>query len=648
MIVLVLDLDLDIAGFGGGDDCERTRILDMDLSHLTRECSVLESGEDNEVAQHRIPHDDGREIKNNGTYPNDVGKFVSTENSGANTSMGEDTKEEVVQSAEGGTSPPPNATSPGGSSPGGRKRYGLKKWRRIKRESVSYASARVHTSKILKRGLSGSGNPTKAQYLPLEIKQNSEGSVGSANLLTTIGFADGFVKQSSLDSSLAVSAFAVGADSENSGDRTSKSLTETGPKGRYDLGCVQEKNRTKNVGGKILGNSAQEVHQAKQWTEGSKKPRGERVKLEKEDSLSSMESDSRSSNVVFMQGAFNATSNGKQTGRSVDYDGENSDEAHTSEEQFSEEVHTGYNEENVGEFKDLSLDDLAENLSWQVKEEKSENHQPSTDRDPLVDSLFSLQSVQEALEKEVHKLKDIGKEPTSPHDRSTTGRCMPADFTTTDSETYMPSSPDRLGSVKIRQTALTSLESQVLSLMKDLRFLESKLEETGAMLEAKDLRIVELEATISRSKSPREESSTSIGIQDEKCRETEIELESLFKQKIEAEVEHLAIIRTVQKMKDAAAEQVSKEHSFVAGKQAQVQNKLGEAQSKAMMLEKQPEVETYCGDRVGAKEVLKLQRACKLTSCFLIQLIFLVMVVWYFVLQSSPPPGGVVVVVVPT
>ncbi|KAF5461259.1 hypothetical protein F2P56_021071 [Juglans regia] len=557
--------------------------------------------------------------------------------------MGEDTKEEDVESADGRTSPPPNATSPGGNSPGGGKGYGLKKWRRIKRESVSYASARVHTSKILKRGLSGSGNPTKAQHSPLEIKQNSEGSVGSANLLTTIGFVDGFVKQSSLDSRLAVSAFAVGTDSENGEDRTSKSLTA--PKGRYDLGCVHEKNRTKNVGGKILGNSAQKVHQGKGWTEGSKKPRGERVKLEKEDSLSSMESDSRSSNFVFMQGAFNATSNGKQIGRSVDHDGENSDEAHTSEEQFSEEVHTGYNKENVGKVKDLSLDDLAENLSWEVKEEKSENHQPSTDRDPLVDSLFSLQSVQEALEKEVHKLKDIGKEPTSSHDSSTTGRCMPADFTTTDSETYRPSSSDQLGSVKIRQTALTSLESQVLSLMKDLRFLESKLEEMGAMLEAKDSRIVELEATINRSKSPKEESSTSIGIQDEKCRETETELESLFKQKIEAEVEHLAITRTVQKMKDAAGEQFSEEQNLLAGKQEQVQNKLGEAQSKAMMLEKQPELETYCGDRVGAKEVLKLQRACKLTSCFLIQLIFLVTVFWYVVLQSSPPPGGVVVVV---
>lgn len=118
--------------------------------------------------------------------------------------------------------------------------------------------------------------------MPLEIKQNSEGSVGSANLLTTIGFADGFVKQSSLDSRLAVSAFAVGTDSENSEDRTSKSLTAiSAPKGRYDLGCGHEKNRTKNVGGKILGNSAQKVHRRKGWTEGSKKPRGERVKLEK-------------------------------------------------------------------------------------------------------------------------------------------------------------------------------------------------------------------------------------------------------------------------------------------------------------------------------------------------------------------------------
>lgn len=222
---------------------------------------------------------------------------------------------------------------------------------------------------------------------------------------------------------------------------------------------------------------------------------------------------------------------------------------------------------------------------------------------------------------------------------------MPADFTSTDLETYMPSSSDQLKSVKISQTALTSLESQVLSLMEDSKFLRRKLEETGARLEAKDSRIVELEATISRIKSPKKESSTSIGLQDEKCIEIETEIESFFKLKIEAEVEHLSIIGTVQKMRDAAGDQFSEEQNFLAGKKAHVQNKLGEAQSKAMMLEKQPELETYCGDRVGAKEVLKLKSSCKLTSCFLIQLVLFLMVFWYFVMQSSAPPG---VVVVPT
>jgi hypothetical protein len=147
-----------------------------------------------------------------------------------------------------------------------------------------------------------------------------------------------------------------------------------------------------------LGNSAQKGQQGKGRTEGSKKPRGERVKIEKENSHSSMESDSRSSNFVFMQGDFTATSNGKQTERSMKYDRENSDEALASE-RFSEEVQTGYSKDNVGEIEDLLQDDLAADLSWQVKEEKSENHRPSIDRDPMVESIFNLQSVQEALQK---------------------------------------------------------------------------------------------------------------------------------------------------------------------------------------------------------------------------------------------------------
>lgn len=368
---------------------------------LESECAVLVSAEDNEVTQERMPHDDDNEVKSNGSCPNENDKLVSAENFGVNTLV-VDTNGEDVESAEPENSPPLDAKSPGGGSPGRTKGYGLKKWRRIKRDFVRDASASIDTSKILKRNLPVTGNAAKAQHSPLEIKQISEGSVGSAHVLTALGVADGFsIRGSSSDSRMAVgSAFAAGTDSENSEDRSSRSSTAaSAPKVRYDPPAGREKTRMKNISGKNSGNSVQRGLQGKSRTEGSKKPRGERVKIEMENSHSSLESDSRSSNFLFVPGAFTVTSNGKEAGSSMNYDGENSDEAHTSEPQFSEEVQPGYGKENVGEVKDLSRDDFATDLAWDVKEEKSENHQPSKDRDPLVQSIFSLQFVQDALKK---------------------------------------------------------------------------------------------------------------------------------------------------------------------------------------------------------------------------------------------------------
>lgn len=219
---------------------------------------------------------------------------------------------------------------------------------------------------------------------------------------------------------------------------------------------------------------------------------------------------------------------------------------------------------------------------------------------------------------------------------------MPADFTTTDPKNRMPSSSDQLRFEKIRQTTLSSLEVEELSLTK-VKSLESKLEETGAILEAKDCRIAELEATISSSKSPKEESSSNIGLQEEKYREIETELEGLFKQKIEAEVKYQALMGTIQIMKAAAADQFSEEQNALAEGQALVVNKNGDLESKGRMLKKQAEDLDQCCDIIGPGEVLKLRkRVCKLTLRVSMQLILLVMVFWPFVLQLSPPPGSVV------
>lgn len=271
-----------------------------------------------------------------------------------------------------------------------RKGVGLRKWKRIRRNVVKDPNSSADSSKILKRGLSGNANLNENQPFQRDAKGKSE---GPSNIFGNVGFSDGFaIHGSSSDSRYALgSGFVVGTDSENSEDRSSKSSTAASePRLRY------EKSHSRSVNSKNLANSAQRVQQGKGRIESNKKHGGGgRVKMEKENSLSSMESDSRSSN--FKQGIF-VSSNGKHCGRSNDYDGGNGVEAHTNE-LFTEGVQACYGNEKLGEDEDLPVENLARNFSWDVTEEKSENNQSSNIEDTLIESISGLQAVQEALEK---------------------------------------------------------------------------------------------------------------------------------------------------------------------------------------------------------------------------------------------------------
>ncbi|GMP51989.1 hypothetical protein CsSME_00017989 [Camellia sinensis var. sinensis] len=427
--------------------------------------------------------------------------------------------------------------------------------------------------------------------------------------------ADGFSLHGfNLDSRLAVGLdFSAGTDSENSEDRSSKSSTAASvPKSRHEVqsmeGNARDKNRMKTLGVKTLVNSTQKGQQGKSRIETSKKARGERVKIEKENSHSSMESDSRSSNFVFMQGTNNMmTSNGRQSGRSMNYDGENSDEAQGGEQNLGEEL---LSKENLGEFEDQSQEDLAADLTWEVKEEKVEHHRSSTDRDPLVECIYTLQSAQEELEKVF--------------DSSTQERSLPTEFASVDSKIIKASSADLLDSGDITRSA--ELESQLVTLKQNINLLENKLEEANTVLKAKEAKVTELEHALNSTELPREE--------------MEAELEALFEQKIEAEVEYLAISRTIQKLRVAAVD----EQKTLVSEQAQTLNELGDAKRKAAMLKRLAEkLETSCEDIVETDQVLTLQnQVCKVSSFFFVQLILLVVVFVFLLLQLAPQYAGVV------
>ncbi|EEF30618.1 conserved hypothetical protein [Ricinus communis] len=650
---------------------------------LERESSAHESVEDNELATNpdyvsNLDHNKDQ-VKVNGSYSKENDDADTSRIVDSNTSANDEQVKEAIGNEVEKESL--SAKSPSVGSPPLAKGYGLRKWRRIKRDVVKDGSANADNSKVLKRGLSNSGNPSKpTNFVSAEIIQNSEGSVGSTNVLRNMGVVDGLVGPGiNLESRFAVgSAFAAGEDSENSEDRSSKSSTAaSAPRLRYDLptvlGYVKEKNRIKNLSGKNAGPSTQRVQQGKARVESSKKPRGERVKIEKENSHSSIESDSRSSNFVFMQGAYSVTSNGNQRERSMYYDGENSDDAHAGGQRFSED------QENAGEDEDAFQDDLVADASWEGKEEKSESHHPSTEKDPLVESILTLKSVQEALESaylnrkkhcnlqmlmkilsvfsevmvvgaaivdelvlyiqlnrvngalaEVQKLGEIGKVSS-----------IAESSTFADRGIHESSPSEQLDSENIRQS--NSLESQVLSLTHNVKYLESRLEEAEVMLKVKECKVAELENSLISGKS-----ANNIELQQEKSREIETELEGIFKQKIEAEVEYLTLTKTIQKLRVAAGDQMTlfEQQENLAGEQVQMLDKIGEAERKAAMLMKQvEEVEKYRGDILGTEEVLRMQRrVCKVTSCFFMQLVLLILVFLLLVLHLSPQSG----VVVPT
>ncbi|XP_060187389.1 WPP domain-interacting protein 2-like [Lycium barbarum] len=496
------------------------------------------------------------------------------------------------------------------------KGFGLKKWKRMKRDARKDGdSSSVNSDKQLKRGLTNPvGNSAKGVNFSAGRIQKSDGSVSSTNAVCrSTGFlVDGF---GVIGDSLIFNAV---SESENSEDRSSRSSTAaSAPKARYEgspvvFGYPSDKHWLRSLSGKSLGTSAQQPHQGKSRAETSKKPRGEMVKVEKENSHSSMESDSRSSNFLFMQGNY-ATSNGTKGERLMIYDGESSDEAQDRERPIGEEL-------NDRESENVSQEDLAAESPWEIKEEKSENQGSSTDHDPLMESIFGFQAAQEALAKEIQKFKEIGKDIIFGHSLEDVG--IPSD----DSDFPRPSTSVLSQHRDGTQHPLNSLESEVVTLKHNILQLQNKLQKAADLVKSKEARVTELEAILGSSSKKEEETN-------------EIELEGLFRQKVEAEIQYLTISRTAQKLRSAAVDQLTlfEEQKTLASEQAQMVHMLGDAEAKAAMLKTQAEkLGSYCEDLASTDEKLKLQKiVCKYGSCFFIQLVLLAIVVGLFLMQMS-------------
>nr|GLL22465.1 WPP domain-interacting protein 1-like [Ipomoea trifida] len=594
---------------------------------LERECSALESAEDNEAI---ISNINGEKLDTNSAEQ-------QVSNNGCGVAEQKQMNGKGNEAVEEAGDMPPVVDVNSTPIPLSTKGKGLRKWRRIKREPWVEGDTNIDASKILKRGLPHSGNnAAKPGHFSAGVMQKSEGSNSStAAFMRSPGqLLDCF---GGIGDTGAVNgpAFTAGTDSENSEGQSSRSSTAaSAPKMRYTKPVVVEHGRDKNwVSGNSSVNSVQFYQKGKNKMESSKKPRGERDKIEIENSHSSMESDSRSSNFVFMSGTDFVTGNGTKEGRSMNYDGENSDDAEDSVRKESSYFQASYSRESNGGFGDFLQEGLAAEASWEAKNEKSENHGTSTDFDPLAESIFTLQTAQEALEKEVEKFKALGLDDVLVDDPLGNGS-RPSEFTSDDLNDHGPSTSDQWQSGDSVHCSFDSQISEVISLKQIVKLSESKLVEARTMLKLKEAKISELEAIISNS------SRNEAG-----CIETE--LESLFKQKLEAEVELLVISKAVRNQKTSAQISLLEEQKAIAKTQAEMANKNGCAPKKAALSNCEDERSQNYSENIIATadddETVKLPKEVfKYTWCFFLQLVLLVLVVGLFVLQLSPHQAEVI------
>jgi len=149
----------------------------------------------------------------------------------------------------------------------------------------------------------------------------------------------------------------------------------------------------------------------------------------------------------------------------------------------------------------------------------------------------------------------------------------------------------------------------VFSLKQNILLLQNKVQKAADLVISKEARITELEAILGSSSKSEEET-------------IESEFEVLFRQKIEAEVQYLALSTTAQKLRSAAVDQLTllEEQKTLASEQAQMVHVLGDAEAKAVVLKTQTKkLESYCEDLASTAEKLKLQKkVCKYSLCFFI------------------------------
>lgn len=508
-----------------------------------------------------------------------------------------------------------------------KKGYGLKKWRRIRRDTNKEGSASVDSGVILKRRLSLAEPPKSRDDNKLkndsggEAETEAEESVASLDSRNAgiTGMVPHEIAAGALGPELELlvtsTGFSVGAESDNSDEWSGKLSVGNAPRLRHETGFGRDRSSRVRSGVRGSGHALQQRGQRGRsgGIEISKMISGDQIRFEKENSFSSVESDLRNPSVVFgRRGSL--FSNGKHSEKPLSFGGEHSDEG-----QASEEV-----KEN-GRNEDLDSDQAEESV-------KNCTSSPlQSDVDPLAESIMLLKVAHEALENEIQKLAEI-KDATP----------------TIDGDLYYQFD-------ETEGSSTATLEAHLIELSEKIEHLERKLEEASATAKAKEMKVLELEAILTNTNPTKKEAGSSdVQFLQREYATVELELENSLKNKIQAEIEYLIITRTTRNWKVLFEDQVAlfeEQKSMLKDQlqdqlldQSQMIHKLKDNEKMVTTLKDRVEkLEASCSELLKTEKVLKLQnRAFRYSICFFVQLVMCCIALVLFIVHLLPPPDGFV------
>ncbi|OEL20812.1 hypothetical protein BAE44_0018171 [Dichanthelium oligosanthes] len=404
---------------------------------------------------------------------------------------------------------------------------------------------------------------------------------------------------------VASAGFSVGAgESDNSEDRSSRSSTTASAPPRvfrrheHALLLTRERDRlprSRAPAASLRGRNPR--------ADSPRVPYSAAVSAEADNSRSSVESDLRSSNAL----------KARQSGAGLNgIHKVFSDYCDLSdEEQPSEEVRsTGHCKENgssvVGRSVQISADSgYGVETSDEASVGKGQNGRMHSGADRDNESaLLQLQRTQEALENEIEKIMAIGKEATD-------------DFDFHDDEWS--------GSDHLEEPIDEEVNGRI-------KHLESRLEEASAVIKEKASRIHELKAT---------------AIENSNLLLLQSELDQLYLEKMEAEIQCTILTRAYQASVALAKDQMValyEAQKSLSADYKQLGLKLQHTENRAMVLDEMAEkLQVQCKELSNSSEVLQLQSKASRVSLFcFVQFILLCIAIGTFLMQLSPSSTEVV------